>query len=157
NFEAAPVALQAEVTATGFAGQAITIVVTDEAGKEVARQTATPSRDGETMPVRFQIRPDRSGVEFYRVQARLTSEMANANAASAEQTLANNNGQVVVDRGGGPYRVLYVCGRPNWEFKYLRRAVEDDHEVQLVGLVRVARKEAKFNFRDMKSQPDNPL
>lgn len=157
NFEAAPVAFQAEVAATGFTGQAITVVVTDEAGKEVARQSATPASDTETVPLRFQIRPERAGVGFYRVQARLASEMAKADAPSAEQTLANNGRLVAVDRGGGPYRVLYVCGRPNWEFKYLRRAVEDDQEVQLVGLVRVARKEAKFNFRDMKAQPNNPL
>jgi uncharacterized membrane protein len=157
NFEAAPVALQAEVVATGFAGQAIVTVVTDEAGKEVARQTVTPKRNGETLPLRFQIRPERSGVGFYRVQTRLASEMANADTESAEQTLANNGRLVTVDRGGGPYRVLYVCGRPNWEFKYLRRAVEDDREVQLVGLVRVARREPKFDFRDMKSQPNNPL
>jgi uncharacterized membrane protein len=157
NFEAAPVALHAEVASTGFAGQAITVVVTDEAGKEVARQSATPAGDGQAVSVRFQIRPDRAGVGFYRVTAGLADELAKPQAASAEQTLANNSRLVAVDRGGGPYRVLYVCGRPNWEFKYLRRAVEDDREVQLVGLVRVARKEAKFNFRDMKSQPDNPL
>jgi uncharacterized membrane protein len=158
NFEAAPVALQAEIAATGFAGQPITVVVTDEAGKELARETTTPAGDGETVAVRFQVRPERPGVGFYRVQARLASELANADAASAEQTLANNGRQVTVDRGGGPYRVLYVCGRPNWEFKYLRRAVEDDREVQLVGLVRVARREAKFDFRDMRAaRPDNPL
>lgn len=157
NFEAAPVALQAEVAATGFAGQSVTVVVSDEAGKEVARQTVTPTADAEVLTPRFQVRPDRPGVGFYRVQARLASELTKAEAASAEQTLANNGRLVTVDRGGGPYRVLYVCGRPNWEFKYLRRAVEDDREVQLVGLVRVARKEPKFNFRDMKAQPDNPL
>ncbi len=157
NFEAAPVALQAEVAATGFAGHAVVVVVADEAGKEVARQTVTPKSHGETMPLRFQIRPELAGVGFYRVLARLASEMANADAESAEQTLANNGRLVTVDRGGGPYRVLYVGGRPNWEFKYLRRAVEDDREVQLVGLVRVARREAKFDFRDMKSQPNNPL
>jgi uncharacterized membrane protein len=157
NFEAAPVALQAEVTVTGFAGQPITVVVADEAGREVARQTLTPTADVETLTPRFQVRPDRPGVGFYRVQARLASELPKPDAPSVEPTLANNGRLVTVDRGGGPYRVLYVCGRPNWEFKYLRRAVDDDREVQLVGLVRVARKEPKFNFRDMKSQPDNPL
>lgn len=155
NFEAAPVALQAEVSASGFAGQAVVVVVTDESGKEVARQTVTPNGQADAMPVRFQIRPERPGLGFYRVSAKLEGEKADA--VSAEQTLANNSRQVAVDRGGGPYRVLYVCGRPNWEFKYLRRAVEEDHEVQLVGLVRVARKEPKFTFRDTKSQPDNPL
>ncbi len=158
NFEAAPVSLQAEVAATGFGGQAVVTTVTDEAGKEVARQEATPAADGEPLTFRFQIRPERAGVGFYRVRTRLAAEAAHAGGApSAEQTLANNTRVVVVDRGGGPYRVLYVCGRPNWEFKYLRRAVDDDPEVQLVGLVRVARREPKFDFRSPRSQPNNPL
>lgn len=158
NFEAAPVALQAEIAAHGFAGQAVVAVVTDEAGKEVARQEATPARATEALTFRFQLRPERAGVGFYRVRARVASEAAGAEGApSAEATLANNGRLVVVDRGGGPYRVLYVCGRPNWEFKYLRRSVEDDPEVQLVGLVRVARREPKFDFRNPRAQPNNPL
>lgn len=151
NFEAAPVAIQAEVTAHGFRDQAVVAVVTDEAGKELARQEATPTTDGESLTFRFQVRPERAGVGFYRVEARA------ANGPADEQTPANNGRQVVVDRGGGPYRVLYVCGRPNWEFKYLRRAVDEDPEVQLVGLVRVARREPKFDFRSPRSQPNNPL
>ena len=45
-------------------------------------------------------------------------------------------------------RVLYVAGRPNWEFKFMRRALEEDAEVDLVGLLRVARRQPRFSFRD---------
>ena len=68
-------------------------------------------------------------------------------SGSSEQTLANNSRLVVVDQGGGPYRVLYVGGRPNWEFKFLRRALYDDEQVQLVGLLRIARRQPKFDFQ----------
>ncbi|AWM36563.1 hypothetical protein GobsT_56240 [Gemmata obscuriglobus] len=157
NFEAAPVALQADIATHGFPGQAVVAIVTDEAGKEVARQETTPTGADETLTFRFQLRPERAGVGFYRIQARLAAEAAlAAGAPSAEATLANNSRLVTVDRGGGPYRVLYVCGRPNWEFKYLRRAVDEDPEVQLVGLVRVARREPKFDFRAPRGQ-NNPL
>ena len=64
-----------------------------------------------------------------------------------EATLVNNRKLVTVNRGKGPYRVLYVSGRPNWEFKFLRRAIQEDQEVQLVGLLRIAKREAKFDFR----------
>src|SRR5690606_35598115 len=60
------------------------------------------------------------------------------------------------DRGGGPYRVLYVGGAPRWEFKFLRRALAADDEVDLAGLVRIAKKEPKFTFRD-NDQRTNPL
>ena len=148
NFEAAPVALQAEVRALGFKGQPVVAAVLDEAGKEVERQEAAPTGDAETLNFRFQIRPDKPGVGFYTVRARLKSESSGKDDASAEQTLANNSRLVTVDRGGGPYRVLYVGGRPNWEYKALRRAVDGDPEVQLVGLIRVARRQAKFDFGD---------
>jgi hypothetical protein len=67
--------------------------------------------------------------------------------ATSEQTLANNSRLVVVDQGGGPYRVLYVSGRPDWEFKFLNRAIAGDDQVELVGLIRIARRQPKFDFQ----------
>jgi uncharacterized membrane protein len=74
-----------------------------------------------------------------------------------EATLANNSRFATVDRGGGPYRVLYVAGKPNWEFKFLRRAMADDDEVSLVGLLRIARREPKFTFLGQAGERTNPL
>ena len=76
---------------------------------------------------------------------------------SSEATLMNNQRIVTVDRATGPYRILYVAGRPNWEFKFLRRALQEDAEVQLVALLRIANKEAKFSFRDKSVNSTNPL
>jgi uncharacterized membrane protein len=53
--------------------------------------------------------------------------------------------------------VLYVSGRPNWEFKFLNRAVQADEQVQLVGLIRVAKREPKFDFRGRAGETSNPL
>ena len=76
---------------------------------------------------------------------------------TAEQTLANNTRLAVVDRGEGPYRVLYVSGRPNWEFKFLRRALAEDEQVDLVGLIRIARRQPKFDFRDPRARSNSAL
>ena len=77
--------------------------------------------------------------------------------SSEEATLLNNERIVTVDRSSGPYRILYVAGRPNWEFKFLRRALQEDAEVQLVALLRIANKEPKFSFRDKAVNDTNPL
>ena len=53
--------------------------------------------------------------------------------------------------------MLYVGGRPNWEFKFLRRAVDEDDEVHLVGLVRIAKREPKFTFLGRSGERTNPL
>ena len=56
-----------------------------------------------------------------------------------------------------PRRVLYVSGRPNWEFKFLRRAIETDPQLQMVALIRIAKKEAKFDFRGREGETSNSL
>ncbi|MCX6954985.1 MAG: glutamine amidotransferase, partial [Verrucomicrobia bacterium] len=74
-----------------------------------------------------------------------------------EATLANNARVITVDRGQGPFRILYVSGRANWEFKYLNRALQEDEQVQLVGLIRIAKREPKFDFRGRAGETSNPL
>lgn len=98
-------------------------------------------------------------MSFYTVQAYLAGEekLSESDSNSKEATLANNRRLVTVDRGGGPFRVLYVGGRPNWEFKFLRRALDEDDEVKLVGLVRIAKKEPKFTFLSRSGERTNPL
>ena len=85
------------------------------------------------------------------------AEDAAPRTPTVEQTLANNGRLAVVDRGEGPYRVLYVSGRPNWEFKFLRRALAEDEQVNLVGLVRIARRQPKFDFRDPRDRSNSAL
>ena len=53
--------------------------------------------------------------------------------------------------------MLYVSGRPNWEFKFLRRSIAEDEQVQLVGLLRIARRQPKFYFRDARTQRNSRL
>lgn len=164
NFETAPVVIRADIAAEGYAGQDIVAVVEAEDGTEMERQTLKAKAD-EPLSFRFQIRPESSGMVFYNVRAFAAAEEAakttteqpaattlEENQHTEEQTLVNNSRLVAVDRGGGPYRVLYVSGRPNWEFKYLRRAVDEDEQVDVVGLVRIARRQPRFDFRD----PQNP-
>ncbi len=98
-------------------------------------------------------------MSFYQlsVYAEPEGDLIQNPGESAEATLVNNKRLVVVDRGQGPYRVLYVSGRPNWEFKFLRRAVKKDPEVKMVGLVRIANREPKFDFRGHQDESTNPL
>jgi uncharacterized membrane protein len=161
NFESAPAVIRADVAAAGYAGETVVAAVVDEAGKEVARQEAK-AEEGRPLSFRFQFRPEHKGVSFYRVQVFPATDARGGRApadlaASTEQTLANNSRLAVVDQGGGPYRVLYVGGRPNWEFKFLRRAESEDEQVHLVGLVRIARRQPKFDFRAAGSRSTSPL
>lgn len=159
NFEAAPVTVVAEMETQSIAGRKVVVRVLNEDKQEVERRVVPVARDGEKLSQRFLIKPEKSGISFYRVQAALEGEesLAADSGKSAEATLANNHRLATVDRGGGPYRVLYISGLPNWEFKFLRRAVAKDDEVNLVGLVRIAKKEPKFTFLSRTDERTNPL
>ncbi len=159
GFEASPVNLRAEVSSRGFEGEEIVVQLLDTSGSELQRQKVKAPEDQTPLALSFQLRPEKSGVSFYRLRAGVASELDELDAPekSREATLANNERFVVVDRGRGPYRVLYISGRPNWDFKFLRRALEKDPEVELVGLIRIAMREPKFEYRGRAGESTNPL
>lgn len=163
NFDAAPAVVRADVSAVGVRREPVVAVLLDEFGKEIAREEASPEGDGRPLGFRFQFRPERSGVSFYTVRAFAASDEEavmsgpDDEASSVEQTLANNDRLLVVDQGGGPFRVLYVSGRPNWEFKFLKRALQGDDQVDLVGLLRIAKRQPKFDFQAQGSRTTSPL
>ena len=154
-FEDAPVMIQADVDASGYAGRTIVVDLIEDPNRLTERRMWSVSRGDDKQVFRFRFRPEKTGVLFYRLRAaELLDEQS---AAPSEATLANNQRTVVVDRGGGPYRILYVSGRPNWEYKFLRRAISEDPQVQLVGLLRVARREPKYDWRGRAGESSNPL
>lgn len=158
NFEATPATIAVEAAASGYDGSPIVLQLLDSAGQEVQRAKLVAVAD-KPLTHRFQFRPAQAGVSFYRVRAFAESDESRLEHPERidEATFENNSRWAVVDRSGGPYRVLYVTGRPNWDFKFLRRAVQEDEEVTLVGLIRIAKKEPKFTFRGRTGETTNPL
>ena len=149
SFEDAPLTIRADFVAKGYANKAVKLRLLDANEVELESREFTPESDTETQSVRFLHRPTKTGVQFYRIE--ISSE------EGEEATDENNARFVTVNRGRGPYRVLYVCGRPNWEYKFLNRSLAEDAEVELVGLIRVARREPKFQWRGRSGENNNPL
>ena len=158
DFEAAPVTVNVQAVATGVGGQPMIARLMNEKGEELEQQSFTISNE-EPEDIRFQFRPKESGTQFYRVDIYPKDKQAEYESGElvSDTTLTNNQRVIAVHRRAGPYRILYVSGRPNWEFKFLRRSLQEDDEIQLVGLVRIARKEPKFSFRDKAVTSTNPL
>ena len=155
SFEDAPVTLTAWVRATGCAGEKVTVRLwlPGDEGKPVGKveeKTLLVGGQESRLNFRFELRPAVSDVLFYKLAV-------SASGDEPEATQANNERRVTVDRGSGPYRILYVSGRANWEYKFLRRALEEDEQVSLVGLVRIAKKEPKFAFKGRGGEDANPL
>jgi uncharacterized membrane protein len=177
-FEDAPVTVQAAVSASGFSGSGVraelTEVATESAvlntnddptlprefstvAKTVAMLTQRADAAESALNFRFQIQPDKPGIHFYQLEARATEELSAADGASHEATLVNNRRMMVVDRGQKPFRILCVAGRPDWEYKFLNRAMQEDPQLRMATLLRMARREPKFAFRGIAEEASNPL
>lgn len=175
-FEDAPVTILAEVDVHGFRGGKVSAKLApawEEPEKQSEAQSYDEGRangefgleeqmqrveeDRATLPFRFQFRPKKSGVSFYQLRVGLAEDFGLSGKTAEEATLANNQRILVVDRGGGPHRILFVAGRPNWEFKFLKRALQEDDQVHLVGLIRIAERAPRFEFKGRRDETSNPL
>ncbi|RME95928.1 MAG: hypothetical protein D6766_01970 [Verrucomicrobia bacterium] len=157
-FEDAPVTIEVEAEAIGLARRTVVAVLRGPDGRERERQTREVRSPAESLRFRFEFRPEAAGLAFHGVELVATAAASrDTNAVSEEATLLNNRAVVPVQRGRGPHRILYVAGRPNWEYKFLNRAVQADPEVQLVALIRVALREPKFAFLGRAGESGNPL
>jgi len=160
DFETAPVTVKLSLSGNRVGSLPVIVQLQDEATKKtIQEQRVTLDKDGNAASIAIKFRPENAGVSFYRLIAFRESDRdaLSKNETIAEATFENNSRWITIDRGQGPHRILYVSGRPNWEFKFIRRAIQSDPEVKLVGLLRIANKEAKFSFRDREVSGTNPL
>jgi uncharacterized membrane protein len=159
SFEDAPVTIQADIETFGYTGKTIAVDLHDSLGQLIEHQTQNIARKEKKRLFNFHLRPDDTGILFYKLEVKEKPEAESSTQSDIppEATMINNQRKLVVDRGGGLYRILYVTGRPNWEYKFLRRAVSEDEQVELVALLRVARREPKFNWIGRRGETSNPL
>lgn len=151
-FDDAPVTIQVRpVTANTSSGQ-VAVTLLDSEGTPIETLSQAVN---DPSPLKFRHRPTQGGTVFYKLRATLKD--ASGAVVTNEATTVNNEQLIAVERNTMPRRILYVSGRPNWEFKFLRRAVETDAQVQMVALIRIARKEAKFDFRGRDGESSNSL
>ena len=151
-FDDAPVAIQISPQIIGTTAGKVRMTLLAEDGTPLESQTRDVT---DPAPLRFKHRPTGSGTIFYRLQAALVDD--SGAEVSEEATAVNNTQLIAVQRPSNARRILYVSGRPNWDFKFLRRAVESDPQLQITGLIRIARREARFDFRGREGETSNSL
>ncbi|MEZ5419378.1 MAG: glutamine amidotransferase [Vicinamibacterales bacterium] len=120
--------LDAVVTAHGYAGQALTLDVLD-GGTLAGSQGFTAGGDGQPVTVRVRFSALDPGPRVFTF--RVTPQ-------PGELLEENNVREVLIDVRDRREKILYFEGEPRFEMKFLRRAVTDDKQVQLVVLQRTA-------------------
>ena len=120
--------LDAVVTAHGYAGQTLTLDVLD-GSQIVGSQPVTLGPDGQPTTVRVRFTASEAGPRVFTFRV----------PTQAGELLAENNSRdVLVDVRDRREKILYFEGEPRFEMKFLRRALTDDKQLQLVVLQRTA-------------------
>ncbi len=90
-----------------------------------------------TREVVLRNRPEQTeDIEFNAGTAGLKNIEVRAQPLEGEANTANNNQTRVLLVDDARRRLLYVEGEPRWEYKFLRRAVEDDAALSVVSMLR---------------------
>lgn len=109
----------------GYSGQKVRMVVREN-GKPLAQQEITLKPDVEQS----------EAVVFNSGAAGAHSFQIGIDPVAGEENSQNNAMIRLIDVVQKKMRVLYIEGEPRWEYKFIRRAMEDDTSIELVSVVR---------------------
>ncbi|MEP6916834.1 MAG: glutamine amidotransferase [Acidobacteriota bacterium] len=120
--------IDAVVTQTGYAGETVSLDVEDE-GRIVGSQEVKLAADGEPAAVRVRFTASDSGARLFRFRIA---------PRQGELVTQNNTREALIEVSDRREKILYYEGEPRPEMKFLRRAVEDDKNIDLITLQRTA-------------------
>src|SRR6185295_11619098 len=109
------------LTQTGYAGSKVPLNVEDE-GRIVGTQEVTLPPDGESTTVRVSFTAPDAGARAFRFSVPLQAN---------EQVAQNNAREALIEVRDRREKILYFEGEPRFETKFIRRAVEDDKNLQV--------------------------
>ncbi len=110
----------------GFAGRKGKLTL-KESGKVLAARDVTLPKDGARASETLLFNAGAAGAKTLEIQF---------DAQQAEQNTKNNGTMRLLNVDNAKPRILYVEGEPRWEYKFLRRALENDKNVEIVAMLR---------------------
>jgi uncharacterized membrane protein len=127
--EGASLVVDVMVAQRGYNGEKVQLIVED-GGRIVSTQAVAMSGDGEAVPVRVRVPTTQAGARVltFRIPAQ-----------PGEMVAQNNSQQAIVNVSDAREKILYIEGEPRDEMKFMRRAVHEDKNLQVVTLQRLAK------------------
>ena len=117
---------QVSLRQRGYPGQRVRLTLRDS-GKSLASREITLKGDGVEQTESILFNAGTAGARNIEASIDPLKDEVNSN---------NNRLTRVMDVDGSKPRVLYVEGEPRWEFKFIRRAIEEDKTLKLVTMLR---------------------
>jgi uncharacterized membrane protein len=125
----AAVVMSIDIAQRGFGGNTVKVTAEDS-GRVVGMETVTLPKDGEATTVRVRVPTSSVGARVFTVRVA---------AQDGEMVKENNARSVMVMVRDRREKILYIEGELRPEFAFLRRALDQDENLQLVTLIRTAK------------------
>ena len=127
--EGASLVVDVMVSQRGYTGEKVQLIVED-GGRIISTQSVTLSGDGDAVPVRVRVPTTEPGARVltFRIPAQ-----------PGEMVAQNNSQQAIVNVSDRREKILYIEGEPRFEMAFMRRAVHEDKNLQIVTLQRLAK------------------
>ncbi len=132
----------AAVAVKAMAGAKVTATVSFHQHGYTGQRATVDIKDGDKLLATREVMLEPNGVEstvtmfFNAGDAGVKSIGFALEPLPGEESTANNAVTRLVDVSAEPKRVLYVEGEPRWEYKFIRRAEEEDKGLQIVSMLR---------------------
>jgi uncharacterized membrane protein len=119
--------LQARLTIrqNGFSGKRARLTITGSSGVLASKQVELKSSAEQV-----------ETVEFSAGKRGVMNLAAKLDLLPGETNTLNNQVTRVLAVDNTKHRILYVEGEPRWEYKFLRRAIDDDPAIEVVSMLR---------------------
>jgi uncharacterized membrane protein len=112
----------------GFRGAGVRLTVRD-GSTLVTSENVSLSTDSDVTTAEIKLFPQFAGVKTYDFSLE---------PLAGEALEENNSRRAIFEVRDTPTRVLLVEGRPRWEYKFIRQAMQPDHSIQFESLLRTA-------------------
>ena len=116
------------ITHTGYAGSTVTVDVEDE-GRIVGSEKVQLPGDGSPATARVRATASEPGPRLFKFRVAPLPD---------EVVTQNNVRETLIDVRDVREKILYFEGEPRFEMKFIRRAVDEDKNLQVVALQRTA-------------------
>ncbi|HWB33437.1 MAG TPA: glutamine amidotransferase [Acidobacteriaceae bacterium] len=131
-----------QVAATAMAGSRMTAMVNFHQDGYTGQKATLDIRDGDKLLATRDVTLEPNGVQsavqmfFNAGDAGVKNISFGLEPMAGEESTTNNAATRLVDVSPLPKRILYVEGEPRWQYKFLRRAEQDDKGLHIVSMLR---------------------
>ncbi|MFB0526416.1 MAG: glutamine amidotransferase, partial [bacterium] len=124
-FKNTPTDIGVKIRSYGFEGKEVSVILKKEAEILQTKKVRIPE-DGKEASLSLRFTPGSIGTFHYTVSVP---------SYSGEISFANNRKDFTLQVLRDKIRILYICGQPSWEYKFLRTALKSDPSIELVSFI----------------------